>query len=81
MGCYAEILERYQLIGFQALTRPPRLIAIYDDVVVLGVPRDAVRKARAIVALLNGCYTVKVAGTSKRAKAVAASIRKALYKH
>jgi len=37
-----------------------------------------VRAVRAVVALLDGCRTVKVAGTAKRAKAVAASIRNKL---
>ncbi|MEM0465050.1 MAG: hypothetical protein QXS00_09900 [Pyrobaculum sp.] len=74
--CYVRFLERYQLAGFASLVYTPRLVAIFDNVLVLGVPRELVRKARAIVALLDGCYTARVAGTMRRAKAVAASIRK-----
>lgn len=73
--CYVEFLNRYMLIGFLSLVKSPTLIAIYDDVLVVGVPREAVRSARAVVALLEGCRTVRVVGTVKRAKAVAASIR------
>lgn len=76
-ACYIQILEMYQLTGFISLIYRPKFVAIYDDVLVVGVPREVLRTVRAIVALLNGCRTVKVAGTSKRAKAIAASIRKA----
>jgi hypothetical protein len=75
IGCYIQLLERYMLAGFLSLIYPPRLVAIYDDVLIVGVPRDAARAVRAVVALLNGCRTVKVVGTARRAKAVAASIR------
>lgn len=74
--CYVEFLNRYMLVGFLSLVKQPRLVAIYDDVLVVGIPREAVRRARAVVALIEGCRTVKVAGTAKRAKAVAASIRR-----
>ncbi|ACB39703.1 hypothetical protein [Pyrobaculum neutrophilum] len=76
VSCYLQLLERYQLVGFTALIHKPRLVAIYDDVLVVGVPREALRAVRAIVALLYGCRTVKTAGTERRAKAVAASIRR-----
>ncbi|AET31593.1 hypothetical protein [Pyrobaculum ferrireducens] len=74
-SCYVELLELYPLVGFASLIHPPRLVAMYDDVLVIGVPRDVARRVRAAVALLDGCYTVKVVGTSRRARAVAASIR------
>lgn len=77
-ACHAQLLERYMLAGFLSLVHAPRLVAIYDDVLVVGVPREAVRAVRAVVASLDGCRTVKVAGTAKRAKAVAASIRNKL---
>jgi hypothetical protein len=73
--CFAKFLERYMLTGFLSLIHPPRLVAIYDDVLVVGVPREALRAARAVVALLESCRTVKVRGTAKKAKATAASIR------
>jgi hypothetical protein len=73
--CFAKLLERYMLTGFLSLIHPPRLVAIYDDVLVVGVPREALRAARAVVALLESCRTVKVRGTAKKAKATAASIR------
>jgi len=76
-SCYAELLEYYLVVGFVALIEPPQLVAIYDDVLVVGVPRDVARRVRALVALLEGCRTVRVAGTSKKAKAVAASMRRA----
>jgi len=76
-SCYAELLEYYLVVGFAALIEPLQLVAIYDDVLVVGVPRDALRRVRALVALLEGCRTVRVAGTSKKAKAVAASMRRA----
>lgn len=74
-SCYLQILEFYPLAGFISLTHLPRLVAIYDDILALGVPREAVRAVRAVVALLDNCRTVKIVGTSKRARAVAASIR------
>jgi hypothetical protein len=74
-ACYVELLELYPLVGFVSLIHPPRLIAMYDDMLVVGVPRDVARKVRAVIALLDGCYTVKAVGTSRRARAVAASIR------
>ncbi|MEM1598446.1 MAG: hypothetical protein QXP31_05040 [Pyrobaculum sp.] len=76
VDCYLQLLEKYQLVGLVSLLQPPRLVGIYDDVLALGVPRAVVRRVRAVVALLDGCRTVKVVGTSKRARAVAASIRK-----
>lgn len=76
VDCYLKFLGGYQLLGFISLVYPPRLVAIYDDVLAIGVPREAARGARALVALLEGCRTVKVVGTSKRARAVAASIRR-----
>ncbi|GEM_PF-825636 len=76
--CYVQLLERYMLTGFLSLVHAPRLVAIYDDMLVVGVPREAVRAVRAVLALLDGCRTVKVVGTAKRAKAVAASIRNKL---
>ena len=76
-SCYAALLEYYLAVGFAALIEPLQLVAIYDDVLVVGVPRDVARRVRALVALLEGCRTVRVAGTSKKAKAVAASMRRA----
>jgi len=76
-SCYVELLEYYLVVGFIALVEPLQLVAIYNDVLVVGVPRDVARRVRALVALLEGCRTVRVAGTSKKAKAVAASMRKA----
>lgn len=74
--CYAQILEMYQLTGFASLLHPPQLVAIYNDILAVGVPRSKIRAVRAIVALLDGCRTVKVVGTCSRARAVAASIRR-----
>jgi hypothetical protein len=74
--CYAQILEMYQLTGLASLLHPPRLVAIYDDILAVGVPRGKIRAVRAIVTLLDGCRTIKVVGTSSRAKAVAASMRR-----
>ncbi|MGC9117943.1 MAG: hypothetical protein ACP5I3_03010 [Thermoproteus sp.] len=52
------------------------VVGIYDDVIVLGVPRNLVGKARALVALLDGCRTVRVKGTVKSARRTAMSIRR-----
>ena len=43
--CFAKFLERYMLTGFLSLIHPPRLVAIYDDVLIVGVPpRGAPRR-------------------------------------
>ncbi len=73
--CYLQMLQWYMLAGLRAMVHTPRFVAIYDDVLVVGVARDVVRVARAVVALMENCRTVKVAGTAKRAKSIAASIR------
>ncbi|MFN7106219.1 MAG: hypothetical protein ACK4M3_06530 [Pyrobaculum sp.] len=72
-SCYLQILELYPLAGFISLTHLPRLVAIYGDILALGVPREAVRTVRAVVALLDNCRTIKIVGTSKKARAVAAT--------
>lgn len=52
------------------------VVGVYDDVVVIGVPRGLVQRARALVALMEGCRTVKVRGTVKSARRTATSIRR-----
>ncbi|MEM0370271.1 MAG: hypothetical protein QXK71_01900 [Pyrobaculum sp.] len=76
VSCYIKFLEKYILVGISSLINPPKFVAIYDDVLIIGVTKEVVKTARAVVALLDGCRVVKILGTSKRAKAVAASIRK-----
>ncbi|KUO84815.1 MAG: hypothetical protein AT715_09285 [Thermoproteus sp. JCHS_4] len=76
-----ECLERINLyfvavagLRFKAIEF--NIVGIYDDIIALGVPRDLVGKARALVALLDGCRTVKVRGTVKSARRTAMSIRR-----
>ncbi len=60
---------KYKLLKFD-------IVGIYDDVIVIGVPRELARRARALIALIDGCRTVKVRGTIKSARRTAASIRR-----
>lgn len=60
---------KYKLLKFD-------IVGIYDDMIVIGVPRELVRRARALIALIDGCRTVKVRGTIKSARRTAASIRR-----
>ncbi len=76
-----ECLERINLyfvavagLRFKAIEF--NIVGIYDDIIALGVSRDLVGKARALVALLDGCRTVKVRGTVKSARRTAMSIRR-----
>lgn len=76
-----ECLERINLyfvavagLRFKAIEF--NIVGIYDDIIALGVSRDLVGKARALVALMDGCRTVKVRGTVKSARRTAMSIRR-----
>ncbi|CCC81591.1 hypothetical protein [Thermoproteus tenax] len=70
LGYIAVLGLMYRLYYFD-------LIGIYDDIIVVRVPRALVRRSRALIALLEGCRTVKVRGTLKSARKTAMSIRRA----
>jgi len=76
LDCFLRFLEEYKMVGFASLYEKPVLVGIYDDVLVVGIPRDLLRKARAIISLADNCHTVKVSGTSNKAKRIALSIRR-----
>lgn len=76
-SCLERLLELYPAAaGIRALYTSLDVIGIYDDIVVIGVLRELVPKARAIVAASNECHTVKVKGTVKAARRTAMSIRR-----
>ncbi|MEZ0248607.1 MAG: hypothetical protein ABWJ97_04990 [Thermoproteus sp.] len=76
-----DCLERIKLymiavlgLKFQAVRL--EVVGIYDDILIIGIPRELVRRTRGLVALLDGCRTIKVRGTVKSARRTAASIRR-----
>ncbi len=77
IACINDINELFiAVLGIKYKTLKFNVVGIYDDVIVIGVPRELVGRARALIALMDGCRTVKVRGTIKSARRTAASIRR-----
>ncbi len=76
---WTRLLDNYRsFVGYLASVRPPpRLMGIYGDIIVVGVPGDLVDHFRALVFVLGAAYTVRTTGTLRRAVRVALSSRKA----
>ncbi|MFB6491525.1 MAG: hypothetical protein TU35_009915 [Thermoproteus sp. AZ2] len=78
LKCLEDVASLYLApLGLHALYLPLNVVGVYDDVLIIGVPRRLVPKARALIALLNDCHTVKVRGTIKAARRTAMSMRRA----
>lgn len=78
LRCLEGFAELYLApLGLHAFYLPLNIVGIYDDVLIIGVPRRLVPRARALVALLDDCHTIKVKGTMKAARRTAMSMRRA----
>jgi len=53
----------------------PSIEAIVENLIIISIDRSVVRRVRAMMIGLRGCFTVKCLGTLRRAKRLALSIR------
>ena len=72
-----EFLEKYVVFTeAPAKFEYPIIVAMIHNMVVVGVEKGAAKYARAAMADIRGCYTVKSVGTMKKAKRLAYTLVK-----